>query len=263
MNFGGDRKAFRGHAQDAASDIAGFFFGQSSFAHLVRAHKTSVINVSRLVKSEHELQVLAPLGCTIQTGAGTITELAKAGPSDKVAVIGLGGVGLSAIMAAKMKGCEKIIGIDRVPERVELAKTLGATHGIDTTREGSSLEVAIRKITEGTGTNITVETSGVVSLIQQGMEFTANQGKMILAGVPPADDILQVPIIPFMITGKMLMGSMEGAANPKEYIPQLIQWYHEGNFPLEKLVKYYRVEDFKTAFHDMEAGTIIKPILIW
>ncbi|KAL1983183.1 hypothetical protein VTN96DRAFT_433 [Rasamsonia emersonii] len=262
LNFTGDGQAFKG-TTDPNENIGGSFFGQSSFSRLTRVQETSVVNVSALVSGEDDLKLFAPLGCGIQTGAGTITELGSAGPDDKVAIIGLGGVGLAAIMAAKLKGCNTIIGIDRVPARLELAKSLGATHGINTATLTGTLEQAVREVTDGSGSTITVDATGVVPLIKQGVEFTANQGKMILLGVAPMDSKLEIPIVPHMVSGKHILGSMEGGVRPEKYIPQMIQWHRSGKFPIDRLIKFYPVADFQQAIKDMENGTTIKPVLVW
>ncbi|KAK1851276.1 putative alcohol dehydrogenase [Colletotrichum chrysophilum] len=262
INFTGCSTSFSNSGTGRIS-VGGSFFGQSSFSRLARVKQTSIVNVTRLVNSEDELKMLAPLGCGIQTGAGTITKLAAATQDDTIAVIGLGGVGLAAVMAAKIIGCRTVIGIDRVPSRLDLAQSLGATHTVNTANITNTLTEEIRKLTGGPGSTITVDATGVVPLIKQGLEFTANQGKMILLGVAPMDASLDLPIVPHMVSGKQLLGSMEGGVYPEDYIPQLIQWYHEGRFPLGKLIKTYDVKDFESAVKDMEDGTTIKPILIW
>ncbi|KAF3812120.1 Aryl-alcohol dehydrogenase [Colletotrichum gloeosporioides] len=262
INFTGCSTSFSNSGTGRIS-IGGSFFGQSSFSRLARVKQTSIVNVTRLVNSKDELKMLAPLGCGIQTGAGTITKLAAAKPDDAVAVIGLGGVGLAAVMAAKIIGCRTVIGIDRVPSRLDLAQSLGATHTVNTANITNTLTEEIWKLTSGPGSTITVDATGVVPLIKQGLEFTAKQGKMILLGVAPMDATLDLPLVPHMVSGKQLLGSMEGGVHPEDYIPQLIQWYHEGRFPLEKLIKTYDVKDFELAVKDMEDGTTIKPILIW
>ncbi|RSL67348.1 hypothetical protein CEP53_003023 [Fusarium sp. AF-6] len=261
LNFTGTKKAFQ-FPTGTGPDVGGSFFGQSSFSKLSRVQETSLVNVSQLVRNKNDLKLLAPLGCGIQTGAGTVTELAAAKPSDKVAIIGLGGVGLAAIMAAKLKGCRTIIGIDRVPARIEMAKKLGATHGIDTSNI-SNLVDEVRKVTEGSGSTITVDATGVLPLIQQGLEFTANQGKMILLGVAPMDAGLEIAVVPYMVTGKQIMGSMEGGVYPEDYIPKMIRWYQNGEFPVDELIKFYPVQDYQKAIRDMEDGSTIKPVLIW
>ncbi|CAK7237517.1 hypothetical protein SEUCBS140593_009992 [Sporothrix eucalyptigena] len=263
LNFVGNAAAFPGSKAEPEKQIGGSFFGQSSFSQHTRAQETSMVKVTHLVNSREELSMFAPLGCGIQTGAGTITELAQANPNDKVAVIGLGGVGLSAIMAAKLRGCRNVIGIDRVPSRLKLAKSLGATHVVNTTELTDSLVEEIRKITGGSGSTVTVDATGVMPLIQQGIEFTANQGKMILLGVAPMDAGLEVQVVPYMVTGKQLMGSMEGGVYPENYIPQMINWYKNAKFPVDKLIKFYPVKDYLKAVRDMEDGVTIKPILLW
>ncbi|KAJ4267029.1 hypothetical protein NW762_003127 [Fusarium torreyae] len=214
LNFSGSKTAFQ-LPENAAQEVGGSFFGQSSFSKLTRVQETSLVNVNKLIRNEEDLKLLAPLGCGIQTGAGTVTELAAAKPDDKVAVIGLGGVGLAAIMGAKLKGCRTIIGIDRVPARIELAKMLGATHGIDTSSI-TSLADEICDITGGSGSTVTIDATGVMPLIQQGLDFTANQGKMILLGVAPMTAGLEISVVPYMVTGKQIMGSMEGGVYPEE-----------------------------------------------
>ncbi|KAK5048329.1 hypothetical protein LTR84_005999 [Exophiala bonariae] len=241
LNFSGDTKAFNLPGIENGT-VGGSFFGQSSFSNLTRVQETSLVKVTELIENEDDLKLYAPLGCGIQTGAGTITELGAARASDKVAIIGLGGVGLAAIMAAKHRGCQTIIGIDRVEARLELSKKLGATHTINTSVIKESLEKAVRDLTEQSGTTITVDATGVVPLIQQGMDFTANQGKMILLGVAPMDASLQVPLVSFMVSGKQLLGSMEGAVRPIDYIPRMIQWHRQGDFPIDKLVRFYQAQ---------------------
>ncbi|CAI0643805.1 unnamed protein product, partial [Colletotrichum noveboracense] len=230
INFTGCSTSFSNSGTGRIS-VGGSFFGQSSFSRLARVKQTSIVNVTRLVSSKDELKMLAPLGCGIQTGAGTITKLAAATQDDTVAVIGLGGVGLAAVMAAKIIECRTVIGIDRVPSRIDLAQSLGATHTVNTANITNTLTEEIRKLSGGPGSTITLDATGL------------------------RPDSIQ--------SGKQLLGSMEGGVYPEDYIPQLIQWYHEGRFPLEKLIKTYDVKDFELAVKDMEDGTTIKPILIW
>lgn len=110
---------------------------------------------------------------------------------------------MSPVQAAKIRGCKTIIGVDRVASRLELAKSLGATHMVDTGSIKGTLIEEIRGITGGTGTTITVDASGAVPLIQQGVEFTANQGKMILLGIPPMDATLTIPLVPYTMVSTL------------------------------------------------------------
>ncbi|KAF4493291.1 zinc-containing long-chain alcohol dehydrogenase [Fusarium agapanthi] len=216
-------------SKPASQKVGGSFFGQSSFAKLTRVQETSLVNVTDFITHPEDLKLFAPLGCGIQTGAGTITELTAAKPDDKVAIMGLGRVGLAAIMGAKLGGCRTIIGIDRVTARIEMAERLGATHGIDTSSV-ANLGSEVRRITDGSGSTITVDATGVMPLIQQGLDFTANQGKMVLLGVAPMTVGLEISVVPFMVTGKQFMGSMEGGLLLEDYIPRMIRWFRKASF---------------------------------
>lgn len=143
---------------------------------------------------------------------------------------------LNPIQGAKIRGCKTIIGVDRVASRLELAKSIGATHAVNTNDIKGTLVEEIRGITGGVGTTISVDASGAVPLIQQGVEFTANQGKMILLGIPPMDAALQIPLVPYTMvsteklvstlnrlltlvqSGKSILGSMEGGVTPEQVI---------------------------------------------
>ncbi|KAF7554270.1 hypothetical protein G7Z17_g3029 [Cylindrodendrum hubeiense] len=250
INYGGESDVY----STDENTIRGSFFGQSSFAERVIAKESSVVNVSHLVTDEEELKLFAPLGCGFQTGAGTIDKVASASEKDTVVVMGLGGVGLVSIMTAKLRNCKTIIGVDRTPERIELAKTLGATHVINTSDKDIDIEKEIRSITDGNGSSVTVDTTGNMDLIRAGMDFTASRGQMIIVGVPPPDALLNVHLITFMQTGKMLRGSIEGDVTPSE----MIKWYREGKLPIDKLA-----DDFETALADMASGKVVKPVLIW
>ncbi|OCK79638.1 GroES-like protein [Lepidopterella palustris CBS 459.81] len=279
--------------------IAGRFFGQSSFASLSIVSEQSVINVKGLVQNEEELKLLAPLGCGIQTGSGTIAKLAGAGVEDVVAIFGMGGVGLSGIMvglfssslypwmkfprswgplatgwlqfpeeegAAKICNCKTIIGIDKVASRLQLAKDLGATHTINTASLPSlaALIPAIRALTPSKlGPTITMDTTGHPHLIATAVEFTAPRGKILQVGTAPMDAKLEIPIFEFMVQGKQYIGAIEGDSVTSESVPRMIGWWREGRFPVERLVKFFRAEEFEEAVREMKEGRAVKPVIVW
>lgn len=267
LNFGGPYNVFSSAKTPASSeaDISGLFFGQSSFANLSVVKQTSVVNVAGLVKDKRELQLFSPLGCGIQTGSGTVINAARATPDDVVCIMGLGGVGLAAIMGAKIQGCRTIIGIDRIPSRLALAKELGATHTIDGSAlpAGTTLVAAVRALSDDVGPTITIDTSGAPPLITAGVEFTRNKGQYIQVGSAPHDFNLEINFFTFMLSGKQIMGAIEGQAYPPEYVPKMIQWYREGRFPIDKLMKLIPADDFEQGLKEMHDGTTIKPILCW
>ena len=250
---------------DHKKDIHGGFFGQSSFANVAIVHEASVVNVKGLIEDDEDLKMLAPLGCGVQTGTGTVVTVAGATSSDTVTVMGLGGVGLTAIMAAKMRNCKTIIGIDRVESRMALAKRLGATHVINTSDLANSEEVVdkVFAMTEGQGSMITIDTTGHVPLISQAVRFTGNRGRIYQIGIAAPGSKLEIPVWEFMAAGKQYIGTVEGDSVPADYVPQMIRWYKDGLLPMNEIVKFFKAEDFETAVKEMAEGKIVKPVIVW
>ncbi|KAJ0423364.1 chaperonin 10-like protein [Aspergillus carlsbadensis] len=221
--------------------LRGGFFGQSSFANLAIAKESSVVNVSPHIQNEYELKLFAPMGCGFQTGLGAVDNVASAGESDTVVVLGLGGVGLVSIMAAKLRGCKTIIGVDRLAERLKLAQNLGATGVVNTVGEGVNVSHEIMALSNGEGASVAIDTTGNMDLIRGSIQWTAHGAQIIIIGVPPPEATLGIHLIEFMQTGKTIRGCIEGDAMPSEYIPKMIQWYREGKLPIDKLIKFYEV----------------------
>lgn len=246
-------------------NISGQFFGQSSFASWTLVQEESVVNVSGLVEGREDLQLLAPLGCGVQTGAGAVIKASNAQPGDTVAVLGLGGVGLSAVMGARIAGCRTIIGVARNPARLELALALGATHvvRIDSNSDEYHVTEAVRALTDGLGADMTLETTGVPSLIAEGIRMTANKGRIVQLGTAPENALLSIPVHEFMVAGKQYMGVVEGDVVPREFVPKMIEWVKTGLLPLHEIVGFYQADDYRTAISDMKSGKTIKPVLLW
>ncbi|KAG8631104.1 hypothetical protein KVT40_000244 [Elsinoe batatas] len=261
LNFGG-RPTF---TDTSGSPIPGSFFGQSSFASYSIVRASSLVNASSLVTSRDDLALFAPLGCGIQTGSGTVVNASGATPSSTLVVTGLGGVGLSAVMGAHIVGARTIVGIDRVPMRLELAKSLGATHVVDSSKlpEGMSLADMVREICDGVGPHITVETSGAPPLIEAAMDFTRAKGSILQVGAAPPGWELKLEAFSYLTQGKSYRGVVEGESNPPEYVPKMVQWYREGRFPVDKLVKFMKADEFKRGLHEMHTGETIKPVILW
>ncbi|KKY13601.1 putative alcohol [Diplodia seriata] len=273
LNFGGCPCFHSSSSSDSSSsasssttpDLQGSFFGQSSFASRTVVKSTSVVNVRGLVKDDEELKLFSPLGCGIQTGSGTIVNVAQAGPQDTVAVLGLGGVGLSAIMAAKLRGCRTIIGVDKMSDREAIARELGATHFIDTSKlaDPTDIVAAVQDVTDGYGTSVTVDTTGFLPLIERAMDFTRLKGKLVQVGSAPFDAKLDVHIFPFMVAGKQYIGAVEGDVQPAKFVPQMIEWYRAGKFPVDRLVKYYKADEWRKAVDEMHSGHTVKAVITW
>ncbi|MFC0330691.1 NAD(P)-dependent alcohol dehydrogenase [Paenibacillus sepulcri] len=155
------------------------FFGQSSFATYAIANERSVVKVDK----EIDLALLGPLGCGIQTGAGTVFNSLQPKFGESIAIFGAGSVGLSAVMAAKIIGCSRIIAVDIIPSRLELAKELGATHVINGNEADAVAE--IRRITNG-GANYSIDTTGVTEIGIQTAEAIRVKGTAAFVVKVPA-----------------------------------------------------------------------------
>ncbi|KAI6854633.1 NAD(P)-binding protein [Hortaea werneckii] len=264
LNFGGPHRVFSLASKSGEPEIGGAFFGQSSFANLSIVRQCSVVNAKDLVFNRTELQLFAPLGCGIQTGAGTVLNAAQAKPNDVVLVMGLGGVGLSAIMGARIAGCRRIVGLDRIESRLKLAKDLGCTDVIDGSKLGDkSLVETIKEVAGGGGPTIAIDTTGAPPLIKAGLEGIRNRGKFVQVGSAPFDFNLDFNMFQFMVAGKQVIGAVEGQAYPPDFVPQMVQWYREGRFPIDKLMRLMPAQEFERALEEMHDGSTIKPILTW
>jgi len=251
LNFGGhmDDHTCRLHQGD--TDIH-TFFGQSSFGTYAIAHERNVVKVDKGV----DLALLGPLGCGIQTGAGTVLNRLKPGFGTSIAVYGCGAVGLSAIMAARIAGCPRIFAVDVHDSRLELARELGATHALN----GKNADVVeeIKAASHG-GTHYAVETTGVPPVVRQCLNALRPLGQAAIVGVTPEMSIDVHNDL--MAEGKSMIGVIEGDSVPRVFIPQLIEFYKAGKFPFDKLIKFYEFNEISQAFEDSQSGVTVKPVL--
>lgn len=179
LNFGGKRED--GSATLVTTNdkpIHSRFFGQSSFARLTAVHKSSIVKVS----PDTNLALFAPLGCGLQTGAGSVLNTLNVQPGKTVAVFGVGSVGMSAIMAAKMRGAKEIIAVDLQQSRLDLAKKVGATQTI--LGNDPELISKIHQISPPNGLNYAVDCSGVPKVVELMIEALGTRGKAATVGAP-------------------------------------------------------------------------------
>ncbi len=230
------------------------FFAQSSFAAY------AVVNVRSAVKIDPDIGfgLAAPMGCGIQTGAGCVLNVLKPAFGSAIAVFGIGPVGLSAIMAASIAGCEKIIAIDKIPSRLALAKEIGATHLID---GGQTKDMAgeLKALTGGRGLDYAIDTSGSNFLAELALGALSYTGTLLLA----AGGTRLTLTTGAVLGAKTVMGVNEGNSIPQVFIPKLFSYYKQGRFPIDKLVSYYPFEQINEAFEASHRGEAIKAVLIF
>lgn len=255
LNFGGAREdgSTATHEADEGK-VHDHFFGQSSFGTFALVHERNAIPVPRDVP----LELLGPLGCGIQTGAGAVINALKVTPGSSFAAFGGGAVGLSAVMAALVAGATKIIAADVVPSRLELAKELGATHTVNS-RETDPV-AAVREITGG-GADFTLESSGRPAVLRQAIDALAIGGTCGIVGAPALGTEASFDVNGVMTAGKRIVGIVEGESKPDLFIPALVELYRQGRFPFDKLVKFYSLDQINQAAEDSEKGITIKPII--
>ncbi|MEJ2455780.1 MAG: NAD(P)-dependent alcohol dehydrogenase [Candidatus Thiodiazotropha sp.] len=234
--------------------IHGNFFGQSSFATHALCHETNVVKVSQ----DLPLELLGPLACGIQTGAGAIMNALKVSAGRSLVVFGTGSVGLSAVMAAKVVGATTIIAVDMNDERLAMAQELGATHCINPGQQ--SVTEKVMQIT-GFGVDFALDTTGLPSVIKDAVECLAPRGTCGILGAPAPETQIVLDETHFMSGGRRLIGIVEGDANPDTFIPMLAELYAKGLFPFDRLVKFYNLDQINQAIEDSESGRTIKPII--
>lgn len=253
INFGGTASDGETRIKMDGKDVA-MFFGQSSFAEYSIVDKKSVVKVDKDV----DLSLVAPLGCGIQTGAGTVNNIIKPSINSTIAIFGMGAVGLSALMAANLEHCKTIIAVGGNEKSLELAKELGATHTVNR-KKVKSVPDEIKKIT-GKGVDFAIDTSGVGTMIQHAIDSTAFNGSIFVLGPSGIIESFNVGA-DILMNMKTLRGTCEGESIAQKYIPEMIRMYKEGKFPIDRLIKVYEFDDIENAFDDSLNGRVIKAVL--
>ena len=231
------------------------FFQQSSFATHAIAHERNVVKI----ESDTDISLLGPLGCGIQTGAGAVLRTAQVPAGSAVAVSGCGSVGMAALMAAKVAGASVIIAIDPNTDRLKTAEELGAT---DTIAVGDDTDVAeaVRKIVPA-GVDYVIECSGNAAAARDGWSALANRGTLVVVGAPPQGTDYSFDANEHILSGRKIVGCVEGDSKVKQFIPQLVDLFEQGRFPFDKLTKRYKFDEINKAVADLEDGTVFKPII--
>lgn len=256
MNLSGTREdgstAYRRNGGDV---VYGHFVGQSSFATYALVSERAVVKVSKSLP----LELLAPLGCGVQTGAATVMNDFRPPYGSSLAVTGAGTVGLSAIMAGVVVGCTPIIAVDVHDSRLTLARELGATHTINS-REGDLAE-QLMEVTGGEGVNYVLDTTGLQQVMTAASQALSIRGTLGVVGVSPPDT--RIDLDPWgMLLGRTVRGNMEGDAVPDIFIPYLVDLYEQGRFPFDRLITNCGgLAQINEAVEAIEGGDVVKAVL--
>lgn len=255
LNFHAARADGSVGLRDAAGlPVHDHFFGQSSHATHGLAHPRSLVKVD----ARTPLDALAPMGCGVITGAGAVFNSLRVQAGSTVAVFGAGAVGLSAVMAAVVAGAAQIIVVDRKDERLSLASELGATDVVNATNADSA--EAVRDLTAGRGVDYSIESTGVLAVMNTAIAALAPLGAAAILGVTAPEAALQANVFE-LLKGRTITGSVMGHQAPGVLIPRLLRLYEQGRFPVDRLVRTYPLAQINTAVADVRAGATVKAVL--
>lgn len=204
----------------------------------------------------------ALVGCGVTTGVGAVLFAAGVRPGESVLVIGCGGVGLNVVQGAALVGAGPIIAADIVPQKLEWARQLGATHTVNP-KEQDLLE-AVRSLTEGRGADYAFEVIGRAETIQQAYAATRKGGTMVVVGLTPMGTTIPLDPLDLLRSEKTIKGTVYGTANLPRDIPRLLELYRLGRLKLDELIsRRLRLEEINQGFEAMLAGSVARSIIVF
>ena len=266
LNFRGSRADGSTSLGLSGARVYSGFFGQSSFATHALVEAESLIRVDERMP----LHLAAPLGCGVQTGAGTVLNVLRPGPDSVLAVFGAGGVGMAAVMAARTLNVRDVVVVDPLESRRELAMDLGATdtrhpdelsfgsrieatHALVSTDAPRALAQALQALGKR-GVVATVAAAGFNEALAE-LAFSGPGGGATSA-------LMEVDAVELIGSGRTLHGVIQGSSNPSELIPRLAELYLTGRFPLDRIVTTYAFDEINDAIAEVERGTAIKAVVL-
>jgi alcohol dehydrogenase len=244
--------AIRLHDHD---DTVHHHLGCSAFADHAVVSRRSLVKIDR----DLPLAEAALFGCAVLTGVGAVVNTAKVQAGQTTVIIGLGGVGLAALLGAVASGAAQVIAIDLSPEKLALAKELGATATVDA-RAPDAVE-QVRTLTNG-GADFAFEFAGSARALENAYKMTRRGGTTITAGLPPPDATLPVNIVSLVAEERTVKGSYIGTCVPVRDIPRYIALYRAGRLPVDRLMSgIISLEEINTGFDRLHAGTVVRQII--
>jgi S-(hydroxymethyl)glutathione dehydrogenase/alcohol dehydrogenase len=207
------------------------------------------------------LPVAALIGCAVTTGVGADLNTAGVEAGASVAVYGVGGVGLSAVMGAQLAGAGAVIAVDSFPEKSEAAKEMGATHALPA---GPDAVGAIRSLTGGRGADYVIDTTGLTAVQEECLEAARPGGTVVLAGLAPMGSSTNLPGALLTRQEKTVMGTYYGTADPFRDFPLYAEHYLAGRLPLDRMItRTYALEEINEAFTDMLGGKLARGVIVF
>jgi aryl-alcohol dehydrogenase len=257
LNVAGARPGGHTSIRANGAAVGSNFFGQSSFATYALAYERNTVKVPAGAMPP---ELLAPLGCGVQTGVGGIMRSLACEQDSSLLILGGGAVGLSAVMGAAIRGCSRVIVVEPHAERRDLALSLGATDVIDPL-VSQDIAAAVLAI-EPSGLDYALDTTGLPGLQSAAIDCLGPKGVLGVVGITPPGTPPPGEMNAIMAAGKSIKGIIEGDSDPDIFIPQLIALHAAGRLPLERLVKTYPFAEINRAIADQHAGKCVKVVLL-
>lgn len=254
LNFADARFGEPGTFTKDSEPIHGHFFGQSSFATFAIAKPRNAV----VVRKDAPLEILGVLGCGVQTGAGAVMNALQPPEGSSLAIFGVGPVGLSAVLGGVLCGCSQIIAVDVLPQRLEMAKKLGATHAVLAGRDMNPSS-GIRRNFPG-GVNYALDTTGRAETGQHAIAALAPKGHFGFVTIPTGGLQLNMHIV--FLQGLSVRGIVQGDSVPHRFIPHLIDLHLAGRFPFDRFITRYEFSQINQAIADQAAGKVVKPVFV-
>ena len=213
------------------------------------------------IDPEFPLDLAALVGCAVVTGVGAVVNVARVAPGDTVAVVGCGGIGLSAVQGARLSGASRIVAVDRVAAKLELARENGATDVVDA---GDDPLAAVHAITGGLGVDHAIEAVGSSATIATAYALARRGGAVTVVGAGGFDDLWSIPAMNLMVDAKRVQGCVFGGTDPARDIPRVIALAQHGALDLERLVsRRITLDAVNEAFDDMVAGETARSLVVF
>jgi S-(hydroxymethyl)glutathione dehydrogenase/alcohol dehydrogenase len=198
-------------------------------------------------------EALATVGCAVVTGVGAVLTAARVPPGARIAVIGAGGVGLNVLQGAALAGCDRMIAVDTHQAPLAMARRLGASDLVDAT--GDDAAAGVRQLTGGRGADFVFDTVGTPATLAVALEAARKGGTVVVTGLSRLDALGQVPLFPFVMQGKRLIGSVYGSGSPRDDIRRIIEYHRQGRIRLAELIsRKYALTAVNQAFEDLSAS---------
>jgi Zn-dependent alcohol dehydrogenase len=229
----------------------------STFAEACVVPERSCVPIARDVPFD----VAGLVGCAVTTGVGAVWRTAGVRPGDRVAVIGCGGVGLSAVMAAVASGAEPVVAVDATPSKLDVAVGFGASAGVLWAGSAEETADAVREVSGG-GVDYAIEATGRPEAMLAAFLSTRARGAAVLIGIPREDAVLPLPALTIPRMERRVLGSIYGSSRPERDFPRTIDLYRSGRLPLDRLVSHrVGLDEISRGFELMSSGEALRVVL--